>query len=132
MKTIDKWNGSGYARRCRRHDKAFGLCRRYRQRLLADDMLSRGNDRQRLLGMQRIRRADMNHVDLIVIEHRIDIVVVPLDAQVARRRSGALRARRDDTDQPGASGPRRPAVHRSHEAATDESHTYRRYGSGDL
>ena len=62
----------------------------HRERLLADTVLARGEHRLRLLGVEAVRRGDVNDVDSVVVEHRLEARIRLREARGERLLGRAL------------------------------------------
>ena len=98
-------------------EQLAGLLRRHRERLLADDVLARGEHLLRLRMVQVVRRRQVDDVDRVVGEQRLERVVHGRD----RLRGRALGRGADDAGDVDAEQPQRVHVDDADEAGADDA-----------
>ena len=104
-----------------RRDDRLGVLERERDRLLQQHVLARGECPLGGLAVLRGRQADVDDVDVVARERRVEVVGRLRSAQGGDARGALERARRDGDD-PRPPGLRRPCarVRLAHEAAADD------------
>ena len=110
MEAVDERDGGDATGRARCGDQLAGLRRAHRQRLLADDVLAVGERERGEVRVEMVRRADVEHVDVVGGRQLLGRRVGLLGAEPGRGLARALGGRGDDAGERGAGEQRRPGV----------------------
>jgi hypothetical protein len=93
VEPVDERHRSDYSGIRRSVNERARVERRGRERLLADHVFPGANHGESLLGVQRVRCADVRHFDGVVGQQFVEAVIGALHPREVGRGAGAIRGR---------------------------------------